>query len=607
MLKYFVIVSPAHATSRTQSGIAAALISFLRSQPEAWQTVLETDGLTALIARGPACATAVPLSYHRGVILGEIFHTPQSAESGARTRVLSLDDSETHGILTSHGRELVSRYWGNYVAILRDPGTDSTFVLRGPMAFLPCLHVSADGTDIYFSCMETLASFGRLKFNINWRQVARQLLGPLLSDQTGLNEVRECLPGTCHKIGPNRRSVVQYWDPVTIARDNSFSNFSSAAVSLRQTTAFCTRAWTQNRRRVLHCLSGGLDSSIVLGCLNRPNPITEVICVTHFAEGTDGDERRYARSAARGLRLRHIERSRAPPASLAGILNGSRLAKCPGMSIPEVDRIDPDCALEVGAEGIFRGHGGDELFCRHHTFYYLADFLRERGPRAEFGSLLLHSAVTEGVTVWASLWRALVDGCLPRRWSLTDIFWRDLQGQSFLTAECIHDLTRPGMFDLPFATSTAVCPPGKLWQVSLVVASRDFHGPHSRDDDPDVISPLLSQPVVEVCLQIPTYFQIRNRGERAVARTAFRGLVPDRILRRRSKGGAEDLAWRVLRNNWAFARELLLDGELIKERLVDRGRLEMALLDSHASDVRATVPLFGLLGVEAWLRRLAQA
>jgi asparagine synthase (glutamine-hydrolysing) len=132
-----------------------------------------------------------------------------------------------------------------------------------------------------------------------------------------------------------------------------------------------------------------------------------------------------------------------------------------------------------------------------------------------------------------------------------------------------------------------------------VVADR----PHSRADDAAQIAPLLSQPVVETCLRIATYLQIINRGERAVAREAFNGLLPARILRRRSKGGAEQLAWRMLKENAPFAREMLLDGMLVRERIVDRSRLEAAQADTLAGTLHVTVPLFDLLGAEIWVRK----
>jgi asparagine synthase (glutamine-hydrolysing) len=149
---------------------------------------------------------------------------------------------------------------------------------------------------------------------------------------------------------------------------------------------------------------------------------------------------------------------------------------------------------------------------------------------------------------------------------------------------------------------TGNCGPGKLWQISLVTARRPYYNVWAQSGDAQVVSPLLSQPVVETCLRIPTYFQTHNRGERAVARAAFAPALPAEVIARRSKGVADELAWKTFRANLPFIRELLLDGGLVGSGLVDRARLETALADEFTSTIRSTVPVFDLVGAEAWLQ-----
>src|SRR6185312_240696 len=48
--------------------------------------------------------------------------------------------------------------------------------------------------------------------------------------------------------------------------------------------------------------------------------------------------------------------------------------------------------------------------------------------------------------------------------------------------------------------------------------------------------PLLSQPVVEACLRVPSWMSISGGHNRVAARTAFADVLPPDILNRRSKG-----------------------------------------------------------------------
>jgi asparagine synthase (glutamine-hydrolysing) len=270
------------------------------------------------------------------------------------------------------------------------------------------------------------------------------------------------------------------------------------------------------------------------------------------------------------------------------------------MRIPAVDRLEPDVALASGATAIYKGHGGDEIFCRHHTHFYVADFLRQCGPRRKFLSLATHSAIAEGETLWRVLAQALWNAYVPRRWSLLRTFQRDQEGQSLVHPGILAALRDDRSFDLPFARGTRTCPPGKLWQISLISGHRGYYSPFSRDTDPHPVWPLLSQPIVEVALRIRTWLQMENRRERAVARAAFANDLPREIIDRTDKGGSEPLAWRVLHKNRPFIRELLMDGALVREGIVDATKLDAVLSDSDDSAIRATVPIFALVGAEAW-------
>jgi asparagine synthase (glutamine-hydrolysing) len=93
-----------------------------------------------------------------------------------------------------------------------------------------------------------------------------------------------------------------------------------------------------------------------------------------------------------------------------------------------------------------------------------------------------------------------------------------------------------------------------------------------------------------------------DRRDRALARIAFADALPREILERRSKGGAEKLARRILTRNAPFVRECLLDGQLVQQGIVDRRRLEAALGQGPSPEGVGTVPLFDLLGTELWLQ-----
>ena len=146
--------------------------------------------------------------------------------------------------------------------------------------------------------------------------------------------------------------------------------------------------------------------------------------------------------------------------------------------------------------------------------------------------------------------------------------------------------------------------PGLRWQLRSISVPQAFYGSFNDDEDfrPERTVPLLSQPVVELCLGIPTYFSIRNGVDRSIARTAFAVNLPAQIRRRRQKGRIDRHLRNILDRNLDQVRDRLLDGRLIREGLLDRNVLRTYLTrESSPADFQYTEILQEHLCVEAWL------
>ena len=308
------------------------------------------------------------------------------------------------------------------------------------------------------------------------------------------------------------------------------------------------------------------------------------------------------RSACERAECSLIEYPRHADIDFRTALHGVCSETTPGLRLPEIDRIEPTAARAVGAQALFRGEGGDELFFRTQPALAVADFIHARGFRTGLMSLVMHAAVTEGVTAWQVLTRGLRDAFRSRHWQFTAMLARDLQDATLLHADVIRYVLAHATAAVPYGDLPRNVSPGQLWQWSLLSARRSFHGPFARDDDPPVIAPLLSQPIIETCMRIPAYMQMADKRDRALARRAFAQDLPPEIVRRRDKGGASTLAAAMLTRNLSFVRSMLLDGLVVRQGLIDRARLEATLSEAPSPEAVTTVPVFDLLGAEIWAR-----
>ena len=160
-------------------------------------------------------------------------------------------------------------------------------------------------------------------------------------------------------------------------------------------------------------------------------------------------------------------------------------------------------------------------------------------------------------------------------------------------------------FAHPWWGSSATLPQGKLWHILWLSAPPHFYTALEQDGDPERVEPLTSQPLIELCLQIPTFILTAGGKDRGLARQAFSQDVPANVLERHFKASIEGFIRRTLLGNIRFVREMLLDGVLVRHHLLDRRRLE-ATLSGHSERISsAPVSVYDFLGVEVWARRWA--
>ncbi len=134
-----------------------------------------------------------------------------------------------------------------------------------------------------------------------------------------------------------------------------------------------------------------------------------------------------------------------------------------------------------------------------------------------------------------------------------------------------------------------------------------YYDPYLREAAPELVSPLLSQPLVELCLRLPTWLLTQGGRGRALARRAFAHDIPREIATRQSKGGMEEHVALILDRNLSFARGLLLDGHLARQGFLDRKKVE-AILANRLSDRGENLSeIHDCIAVEAWLQRMMAA
>lgn len=526
----------------------------------------------------------LPLPGERGAVLGSLYR------SGSHERVEHVSADLAQRIASTRGRILVDEYWGSYVLLL-SYSEEEHVVLRDPSASIPVYYAQVGEAHLYASDYETSALRGLVRGQPDLQFVAQAAVFPFLrTARTGVDAVRELLPGCRHSVTGGCVSIDAVWSAWRFAAaDAQFTSFERAAAALRaEALAVVPRQAGGGGRTSLE-LSGGLDSSIIAAALAQAG--VPFNAVTFATVSPDGDERLYARKVARsiGTELHEIGQAEGPldftPPAVIQLRPG------PSPALQPLHRAFGEFGRANAIDTFVTGAGGDNLFCFLTTASPAIDAARTVGLRQGLATLGDLSEIC-GCTLWTAARFAVRKALRPSR----PPHWpRETDFLTQAAADVLPD-------DHPWLQAPPGTLPGKREHVRALLHVQHFLDAANSASDARFVHPLLAQPLLELCLRVPSWMWARDGRNRAVARAAFADLLPREILDRRSKGRLESVFIKAFVESRPRLRGLLLDGRLQRLGLLDRAEVERYLAQSGEPADPRYFRVLELSAIELWLR-----
>jgi asparagine synthase (glutamine-hydrolysing) len=489
-------------------------------------------------------------------------------------------------------RHLLDRYWGEYLLFQpAEQGAECTTLMRDPSGGMACAYSLQEGSGFITSDLSIAARLGLYRDRIDWDFVSHCLVYPHMKiSRTGLAGISELLAGCMLSIGDKKLSTLLAWSPWTfVAPRGRQSDPIAAARMIREVTTSVVHAMAETDRALLLELSGGLDSSIVGACLT--NAHARVACCTVVTPLPGADERRYANQIAEQLGIDLLQQALDfADADIDFELPKHTLRPAVWALGHAVARVMDNAAEMQGVNSLFSGGGGDTIFC----------YLRSAAPAAD---ALRACGLAEGYKAIVNL--SKLHGCTVTK-------------AARLTLRKLYlNPKAPYKPDYLLLSRTDEIPPLELhpW---FSVPSNALHGDRERILDlagnqlfgdstlrasgRRVRFPLLSQPVMEACLRVPSWMWISGGRNRAMARSAFSKQLPYEVLNRRSKGTFMNYTFAVYRKNKETISRFLLDGHLCSRGLLDPHKLNRFLESPLPVRDRSFMRIFDLCMIENWIR-----
>jgi asparagine synthase (glutamine-hydrolysing) len=548
-----------------------------------WRVAIDSAHMAVFLSRGRPLPL-LRLPGVTGVVIGSVFNTAEALAGRGQVADLTGLCGESPVALC---RRLSQDAWGSYVAVL--PGGDGApNVFRDPLGGLECLTWRRDDVFVIASRLDPSGPHAPINLAIDWNGVGALLRQKNLSSViVPLLGVEAVDPGLMRAPDGARWRL---WSPARFAQTR-FARRDARPEDLAAVVDGCVAAWVKGRLGVLCEVSGGLDSSILVAALRRARaPI--IGALNHYWSQPEADERRFARIVADDAGLDLTERAH-------GLLcwDADKLSKVADAARPSFSAADANydalmaaSLAEFGADSLFTGQGGDAVFYQMATADLAGDLLRGAPAGRPSWSALAFLAHRTRRNAWSLLAEALKTWRRPVS---------PHASASFLTDAAAPP--QPGDRH-PWLKNLRGVSPAKQLQIQALTNNQSMFGDSQRARAGRLIQPLLSQPVVELCLSIPAPMLAIGETDRPCARAAYAGRLPEVVLSRRWKGDLSVFFAQSMAESLAFLRPFLMEGRLAAQGLIDPARLEAILHRDeliwfdHSGELTLAVIL------EAWVR-----
>jgi len=467
----------------------------------------------------------------------------------------------------------------------------------------------------YYNGPEGLAFGSELKALLQVPSVPREIDLAAIDDYLCYLYVPgdRCVFRHIHKLPPATTLVFQpgvqprlrrYWS-LAPSPDDGLSE-KQAVDELRGLLETCVRDRLTSDVPYGAFLSGGIDSSAVVGCMSRimAEPVRTF---TVGFPGLPGNELAHAERVAEHFRTNHMTLTVDLPQLPALMHTLAHHFDEPFADPSAAPTYLVSQTARRQVKMVLSGDGGDELFAGYTGFAYNAWVERARRLpvplRAMLAAALHH--VPGGQRPYRLLEQARRP--LPERWCWSRAALKPEMRVSLYTTDLLSELDgrRPGQFTRSLFSQAAGLDPVAALQYVLV---HDYLPDDvlvkvdraSMACSLEVRSPLLDYRLFEFAARLPSSLKLRGTTTKYVLKRALDGFLPPRIASRPKQGFTPPTHHWFRGELGRFARDVLLSHKAVSRGYFRRAAIER-LLDDHADGTaQHGERLWALVMLELW-------
>lgn len=506
-----------------------------------------------------------------------------------------LTRRDIDAIKASRGKFLAQHFWGRYIVATVDQERKTISLFKDPQG-LATVFISEQEDAIYFAS-ELPALYDLLpnKPEIDWEYFASFLVGSQhLTTRTPFKGIIELFAGcgvTLSFQGIGKQSV--FWNPTELTHDQQADE--AYENNLIQTFSHCVKAWTHNVLGIVAELSGGIDSSSVLMMLKDAlEPDQKIVaCNFYHPAIASSDEREYAKKVAIHCetQLEFLDMNNYLPFDHEVTEQFDKPTSLLLFRYTDFMQLYPDYE-------IMSGQGGDHLFMAPFPIESITDYFMVNGFKG----------ITKKIKETSAYYRMPLMEVIQKNVK-TYLRYKMGKGEPQETIpttnwmkSSLKTCMQPALFDLPFKEDLKKILPAKQAHISAIYQAVAFIDRGYVQAYTPAINPLLSQPLVELALSVPTYALYGEDIDRAPFRRGMYRLKKHDYIWRKSKGETSGTLMLGFRKNFEKLSQLVLHGRLAQEGLIDTTLLHEHLQKIMHGKNDDLWTVINLISIELWFK-----
>lgn len=612
------------AVSPGVSQVAAMIQDIEHRGPDgSGQICLEADGVglghRRLSILDVSEAGSQPMASSSGrfwiVFNGEIYNYLELRQDLRALGCLFRSGTDTEVLLYSYerwGPACLERFVGMYAFAIWDRDRRELFAARDRLGIKPFYYKETSHGILFASEIKSILSVQEGPHEVDVSLVdAYMEFGYVPGEETLHKGVKRLLPGHALYWRSNRTRVVSYWDLRFGGQGDT-----SITASADRVEGLLERSIDLHLRSDVPLgvfLSGGLDSSTVVGLLSTGVSIGLKTFSVAYDFGPEFDETPYAREVAAAFSTDHREIRVTPNQFLEFVPSYIWHMDEP---VTEAAAISLHYLARLAREEVvvcLSGEGSDELFAGYDFYRYNLAIEQIRG--------LVGGKMFRGLARMASK----AKGRLAKLRKYLELAGRRMEDRY----RGISSYER-GKKDALYTKEFAVCAAaGNLNCKAFVAGLFD----HSKDWDPlsrmlyfdtktwlvddllikadrmsmansiELRVPFLDHRLVEYAAAMPSVYKLRGKETKRVLKHIMRMRLPSRIVRRRKMGFPTPLEIMFRGELFDYAVETLLSRQSVERGYFHRRAVERMLMDHRHSRASNHREIWQLLVLEEWHRR----